>query len=299
MSARQKKRRPFKKRRTSTKKSPGAAKNAIGSATINETGSPRDWYPFRQLRNTENQRRREIEVIFRDEFAFIDDCLALAARQVELLGGERPVGIRDVAMRDLSCDAFEFLYEARNVIAENRSSIAFPAMRRAFESISLCHLFTVKPEYSERWAKGIMLSSAEVRKQLENAPLTESVDQLRSLYKHFSQGTHPNRSHIPFLFLGEGNKFTLGAIHPVDPLNLGGHILHLMSLCYWYAGIFLYFYGQSIVPKLSAKFKRAVLDLTPRSDELQRNLRKALDELRKNKEERPPGIGPTYLEQSN
>jgi hypothetical protein len=196
---------------------------------------------FRQLKKIEAQRRVEIEGIFRDEFAFIDDCLALTARQVQVLGGLPPAGIEDVAMRDLSCDAFEFLYEARNAISENRPSVVFPAMRRAFESISLCHLFNVKPVYSEAWSRGRQLSSGDVRKHLENAPLTESVEQLRVLYRHFSQGTHPNRSHIPFLFLGEGNKFTLGAIPPVDPLILGDHVLHLMGLCYWYAAYFCTF----------------------------------------------------------
>jgi len=88
-----------------------------------ESGEPRNWYPFRQLKATETQRRREIKAIFKHEFAFIDDCLALAAWQVEMLGDLRPAGIRYVAMRDLSCDAFAFPYEARKAIAENRPSI--------------------------------------------------------------------------------------------------------------------------------------------------------------------------------
>jgi hypothetical protein len=80
---------------------------------------PRTWLPFRTLKETEAQRRAEIEEIFSDEFAFIDDCLALAARQVEILGDLSPTTVEDVAMRDVSCDAFEFLYEARQAIAEN------------------------------------------------------------------------------------------------------------------------------------------------------------------------------------
>jgi hypothetical protein len=171
MSAKKKKRRNFKRRTTLRNKSLYGGQVANASAKTKEIGSPRDWYPFCQLKSTETQRRPEIEGIFKDEFAFIDDCLALAARHVELLGNLRPTGIQDVAMRDLSCDAFEFLYEARKAIAENRPSIVFPVLRRAFESISLSHLFAVKPEYAEAWSRGRRLSNSDVRQQLENAPL--------------------------------------------------------------------------------------------------------------------------------
>src|SRR5436309_10734565 len=58
---------------------------------------PRTWLPFRKLKEIEAQRRLEIEELFRHEFAFIDDCLALAARQVEVLGDLPPTGIEDVA----------------------------------------------------------------------------------------------------------------------------------------------------------------------------------------------------------
>ena len=113
------------------------------SARTASNEPPRRWNPYAKLPEIEAERRSAIEEIFVDEFAFIDDCLALAARQVEILGDMRPANIEDVAIRDLSCDAFEFLYEARRVIAENRPSIVFPLMRRAFESVSLCHLFMV------------------------------------------------------------------------------------------------------------------------------------------------------------
>jgi hypothetical protein len=73
-----------------------------------------------------------------------------------------------------------------------------------------------------------------------------------------------------------------------------------MSLCYWYAGVFLYSYGESTLPKLSVKFRQAVLDLTPRSEELLTSLRKALGELREDgRDEIPHGIGLDYLNQSN
>lgn len=246
----------------------------------NPVEPPRTWPPFRKLKETQAQRQGEIEEIFSDEFAFIDDCLGLAARQVEILGELSPAAVEDVAMRDISCDAFEFLYEARQTIAENRPSVLFPAMRRAFESICLCHLFTVKPEFARAWSSGQKLRSIEVRKELEGAPLSESVEQLREEYKHFSQGTHPNRSHIPHVLLGEGNRFTLGAIPPIDPLNLGGHVRHLIRLCYWYVGVFLYFFRDVVTPRVDEHFKSSVLDLTPRMTCLQVTLDEQLERLR-------------------
>src|SRR5438128_8778349 len=97
------------------------SQQAAAQASSNEP--PRKCNPYAKLPGIEAERRSAIEEIFADEFAFIDDCLALAARQVEILGDMRPANIEDVAIRDLSCDAFEFLYEARRVIAENRPSV--------------------------------------------------------------------------------------------------------------------------------------------------------------------------------
>jgi len=258
---------------------------------------PRHWNPYAKLPGIETERRSSIEEIFIDEFAFIDDCLALAARQVEILGDIRPANIEDVAIRDLSCDAFEFLYEARRVIAENRPSVVFPLMRRAFESVSLCHLFMVKPEFAQKWSKGHQFSNSEVRRHLESAPMTESVEQIRRLYGHFSKGTHPNRSHLPYLFLGEGNQFTLGAIPPIDLLVLGDHIHHLLDLCYWYVGVFLYSYRESLPDRIGPRFASEFLELTPRITQLRSALNEQLVKLREEaaEDEPPPGIGPAFF----
>jgi hypothetical protein len=42
-------------------------------------------------------RRLVIEEMFEHEFGFIDDCLALAAKQVEILGNVRPTSVEDAA----------------------------------------------------------------------------------------------------------------------------------------------------------------------------------------------------------
>jgi SEC-C motif len=268
-----------------------------GPVQIASNEPPRKWNPYAKLRDIEAERRGAIGEIFVDEFAFIDDCLALAARQVEILGDIRPANIEDVAIRDLSCDAFEFLYEARKVIAENRPSVVFPLMRRAFESVSLCHLFMVKPEFAQKWSKGNQFSHGEVRKHLESAPMTESVEQIRSLYQHFSKGTHPNRSHLPYLFLGEGNQFTLGAIPPIDLLVLGDHIHDLLDLCYWYVGVFLYSYSESVPDRIGPRFASEFLKLTPRITQLRSELHEQLAKVREEaaENEPPPGIGPAFF----
>src|SRR5262249_31491415 len=81
------------------------------------------------------------------------------------------------------------------------------------------------------------------RPRNRKASLTDSSDELRETYQHLSQGTHPNRSHVPFLFLGEGSIFPLASIPPVDPLNRGGHVRYLMQEAFWHIGILGYRYA--------------------------------------------------------
>jgi len=185
---------------------PESIKRSSPSPIAKVVDPPRQWKPYSRLPEIEANRRQAIEEMLVDEFAFVDDCLTLAAKQVESIGEIHPSSVEDAAMRDLSCDAFEFLYEARRSLAENRPSVVFPPMRRAFESISLSHLFAVKPEFARKWSKGRKISNSDVRKHLEQHPMTDSIEEIREEYKHFSRGTHPNRTHVPYLFLGEGNN---------------------------------------------------------------------------------------------
>jgi hypothetical protein len=235
--------------------------------------------------------------LFVHELAFIDDCLALAAKQVEYLGVRAPQGIEDASVRDIACDAFEFLYEAKRALVRNQSSVLFPLMRRAFESISLVHLFSRKPEFAKKWAAGREISNTEVRKALENDPMTDSIEEVKAMYKHFSQGTHPNRSHVPFMFLGEGNQFTLGGIHPIDPYSLGTQVRYLMQLCYWYIGVLLWNYRDSMLDKNRKDFAEEMLALTPRRKALRKILDAQIKRLASEVEEEGPprGIGPAYI----
>ncbi len=141
------------------------------SVPDNQGDPPRKWKTYTDLRVIEVQRTALLEEMFVHELAFIDDCFALAARQVELQGEMCPSSVEDVAVRDLGNDAFEFLYEAKRVRVENRSSVVFPIMRRAFESISLLHLFMAKPECALKWSWGKAISNTDVRKYLEHDPM--------------------------------------------------------------------------------------------------------------------------------
>lgn len=219
------------------------------------------------------------------------------ATLVEALGERVPTDIRDVSVRDLGCDAFEFLFAAKESLLENKPSLAFPLMRRAFESTSLAQAFVHSKPFAEKWAKGGRIANAEVRKQLEKGPFADPAEELRQTYGHFSQGTHANRTHIPFTFLAEGNKFTLGSIFPIDELTLGGHIRHLMQLAYWLIGVFGFCYHET-GKSLGEDFARAVLGLTPRIQQLGPKLTRQLEQLRKQlrNEGVPEGVGPRILE---
>ena len=98
------------------------------------------------------------------------------------------------------------------------------------------------------------------------------------------------------MFLGEGNRFTLGSIHPIDGYELGMHVRHLLQLCYWFVGVFLWFYRESVPQISNGDFVREFLNLTPR----RLAIRKVLDEqLQRMQDETqnepvPKGIGPTY-----
>jgi hypothetical protein len=89
--------------------------------------------PYSDLAEIAAVRRKEIASIFQNELVFIDDCLALTAKLVEILGDVPPVDLRDSSIRDLACDAFEFLFAGKEALLENKPMLAFPLMRRAFD----------------------------------------------------------------------------------------------------------------------------------------------------------------------
>ena len=99
--------------------------------------------------------------------------------------------------------------------------------------------------------------------------------------------------------MGEGNKFTLGSIPPINPLTLGDHVQHLMQLCYWYIGVFGYFYRESVPARIGHRFAPAFLDLTPRIERLRNTLNGQLAKFHDEMEREPKheGIRPAFFDQ--
>ncbi|HLG14185.1 MAG TPA: hypothetical protein VJH03_06575 [Blastocatellia bacterium] len=222
--------------------------------------------------------------------------MALAAQVVEALGDIEPKTSEEVAIRDLACDAFDFLYASKETLAENSVTVVFPLMRRAYEDISLLAAFVSNRSLASRWASGGRIKNEDVRKQLETSPLMGpgEVQQIKDMYRHFSSGTHPNRTHLPFSFLGQGNMFTLGAIPPVDALIIGGHLQYLMGLAYWYIGVLGWEFAPTCM-SVGGDFTRFVLGLTPRINELMPRLIQQLEAMRNSAGEPPGDIGPRDL----
>jgi len=70
-----------------------------------------------------------------------------------------------------------------------------------------------------------------------------------------------------------------------------------MQLCYWYIGVFVYFYRESLARSARSKFKTEFLKLTPRLKRLRSHLQEKLVTLQEEleKEGKPEGLGPAFL----
>ena len=90
----------------------------------------------------------------------------------------------------------------------------------------------------------------------------------------------------------------LGSIPPIDPLILGDHVQHLMQLCYWYIGVFVYFYRESVLARIGHRFASEFLDLTPRIERLRSTLDGLLakfhDEMKR--APKPEGVEPAFVD---
>jgi hypothetical protein len=158
----------------------------------------------------------------------------LISRLVEMLGAHSPATPHEATLRDLIADVFDFLYEWRRPLLEGRADMAYPIGRRAFESLCLFVTVMQDPALGVRWEKGAEIKNAELRRALDKLPLKESEDSLREQYRFFSLGAHPNRELVAHRFLGEGNRYVLGAIaQPSLPLVLE-HLRQMVSCWFWF-----------------------------------------------------------------
>lgn len=228
------------------------------------------------LRDYSDSRSRELSAVFPSELATILAYERLICRLVLVLGDVQATGTADLVFRDLTADAFDMLHNARNLLIQGWTSVTFPLLRRAFETISLFEYFLHAPTETLAWAEGKRIENRKVRDfiQSEWTTLGEDGVCLRERYSHFSSGTHPNREHIPMRRLGSGNKFVLGAIGAPDPLVVGFHMLDLLDLWFWFGAVttlpyqeVLYCYDEQYCDeylRIATKAQRIQRELTAR-----------------------------------
>ena len=180
-------------------------------------------------------RSKELSPLLAPYISITDRYGELICSIVVVLGKTPPTSPRDAAARDLIADVFDFLYEARPLIAGGKLEIAYPLARRAYESLSLLVASKLEPKLADRWIAGEEIGNAEIRGVLAAHPMGEKETETRDLYKFFSKNTHPNRTHIAQRFLGEGNEFVLGAIGRPSLAMLADYALKTLNLWFWFA----------------------------------------------------------------
>ena len=168
---------------------------------------------YRLLGHYSETRTKQMTAMFLPFIDITDRYGLLLSRVTLILGNIEPKDTRDIVLRDLMADVFDCLYESRAHVMSGRLNVAFPVVRRAFESLSLLNLCAIDKSSAENWHnKGERIENAKVRDALDKHPFGESKTDTKKLYDFYCLGSHPNRDLIPFRFLGEGNQFVLGSI---------------------------------------------------------------------------------------
>lgn len=206
------------------------------------------------------KRKRELSGMVEPYIEVTDAYGELICSLVLALGEKGPDDIQDEACRDLLADVFDFLYDARSAILESQFSVAFPLLRRAFESTSLFAACAVDSGFAETWASGKEIPNVKVRKRLSDDPIQEPLESTRELYKYFSIGAHPNRDVVPVRFLGKGNQFVLGAIGKPDLLVFCDHLRHHLSLWFWFCAAATFHYCELTGMEHGEKYLKVASD---------------------------------------
>ncbi|WP_408998471.1 hypothetical protein ACJ77P_12940 [Syntrophus buswellii] len=167
---------------------------------------------YESLHKFSDTRAKEMNQMFLPFIDITDRYGLLISRLTIILGNAKPKDTQDIVLRDLMADVFDCLYESRDLIMGAKINVAFPVVRRAYESITLLNLCAINKSFANKWHSGKEIKNAEVRKELDKHPLGESKEDMKKLYNFYCLGSHPNRELIPRRFLGEGNQFVLGAI---------------------------------------------------------------------------------------
>jgi hypothetical protein len=191
-------------------------------------------------------RKKEISGMLGAYIEVTDNYGKLISRLVLLLGKHHPKDSQDIVVRDLMSDVFDSLYESRKLILSGKLHVAFPLARRAFESLSLLHICSLKETWAEKWRKGRKISNSVIRKELAAHPLGGSEERMKEHYNFFCDATHPNRELIPRRFLGEGNHFVLGVIGKPNLTMITEYCMSNLEMWSWMTKIVSYFYRDTI-----------------------------------------------------
>jgi hypothetical protein len=236
---------------------------------------------YAELRQHAEIRSKELAPLLAPYLDLTDRYGEFVCGIVAVLGQMPPASPRDAATRDLIADVFDFLYEARALVAKGKLEVAYPLARRAYESLSLLVACTLEPKVADRWIAGKQVGHAEVRRVLAAHPMGEKETQTRELYNFFSKSTHPNRDHVAHRFLGEGNEFVLGAIGKPNLAMLADYALKTLNLWFWFAAFLGFMYRDLVSrtnPELFKAYHHSAEAVKPIASWLHEELNRALAE---------------------
>lgn len=239
---------------------------------------------YSDLQKFANIRRDELGKLYEPYIDVTDLYGQLICDTCSALGNIPPLDVQEKVVRDLMADVFDNLYESRNIILTGQLNVAYPIIRRVYESLSLFVLCVLDKKTAEKWQAGKQIKNSAIRKGLAKHPLGEKEDDLRELYKFFSEAAHPNRGLIPERYLGEGNEFVLGAIGTPDIVMVTDYCLKHLSLWRWFAAVISLLFHQKLVSSSSSYHSRylsATKDAEECAEWLRSEFNRLLSEMQK------------------
>lgn len=238
---------------------------------------------YRQLPEFAAIRHKELASLLQPVLDLAASYGSLVSRSVAALGSVPPKSRADVVVRDLIADVFDFLYEWPRPLFEGRVHVAFPLARRAYESLSLLSACFQDRSIAERWDRGEQVGNAEIRKALAKLPLPDSEQEMRELYRFFSQGSHPNRDLVPERFLGDGNQFVLGSIIHPELVFIVAHCRHLVDMWFWFGALAGYA-AKEILVQSDPSFPNDYFPTAERAAQIKAWLNKGFNEVVKKRQ---------------
>lgn len=205
-----------------------------------------DCNSYSDLHKYSEFRRKELGKLYKPYLDVTDRYGQLICDLGSLLGKLPPSDVQEKVIRDLMADVFDNLYESRNIILATQLNVAYPLIRRAYESLSLLVLCTLDVQTAQKWQGGKQISNGEVREGLAKHPFGEKKEKLHELYKFFSKAYHPNRELIPERRLGEGNEFVFGHIGMPDLVMVTDYCIKHIDLWFWFAAVISVVFGTKL-----------------------------------------------------